>query len=226
MENKRVAIIGSGTAGAASALFLARGGHKVTLFEKIKQPAAVGAGVMMQPSGMRVLRELGLEEEILQAGARVERLHATTPTGRMVLDLRYEKLDKNYYGLGLHRGALFQALYGAVLSEGIEVEVGVEVERVEESDSGVCALVAAFKLYEKNRRPQTRYYQWATRFLTPFFQSNSRVLGWLRDSFMGLACRIPLFARLMTSTMCGLRNGLLSSTKQVGESSEDSRGSL
>jgi 2-polyprenyl-6-methoxyphenol hydroxylase-like FAD-dependent oxidoreductase len=85
---------------------------------------------------------------------------------------------------------------------------------------------AAFKLYEKNRRPQTRYYQWATRFLTPFFQSNSRVLGWLRDSFMGLACRVPLFARLMTSTMCGLRNGLLSSTKQVGESAEDSRGGL
>ena len=65
MESKRIAIIGSGTAGAASALFLSRDGHKVTLFEKIEQPAAVGAGVMMQPSGMGVLRELGLEEEIL-----------------------------------------------------------------------------------------------------------------------------------------------------------------
>ena len=143
MESKRIAIIGSGTAGAASALFLSRDGHKVTLLEKIDQPGAVGAGVMMQPSGMSVLRELGLEEEILKVGARVERLHATTPTGRMVLDLRYERLDKRLYGLGLHRGALFQALYGAVLGEEIAVEVGVEVECVEQSDSGGCTLVAS-----------------------------------------------------------------------------------
>ena len=60
MDSKRVAIIGSGTAGAATALYLSRDGHEVTLFEKVELPSAVGAGVMLQPSGMRVLQELGL----------------------------------------------------------------------------------------------------------------------------------------------------------------------
>ncbi len=401
MENKRVAIIGSGTAGAATALFLSRNGHQVTLFEKIKHPEAVGAGVMLQPSGMRVLRELGLEKEILQSGVAVERLLATTVSKRVVLDLRYKDLGNEYYGVGLHRGSLFQSLYDSVRKQSIKVEVGVDVSQVTESEHDGCSLVAtdgreyrgydlvviasgartnlremtgirhtvkeypwgalwfvaesrlddapdvlrqhlngthtmlgflptgkgphgtaaltslfwsiqadqvdrfrsdglnqwkakvlelaptakpildqihsmdqllfapyfdvampcpyqgsviflgdaahatspqlgqgcnlalvdaltfanamtqantipaAFKLYEKKRRGQIRYYQWATRFLTPFFQSNSRTLGWIRDLSMGLSCRIPLISNLMISTMCGFQKGFFRSDRHA-----------
>ncbi|MDA7925514.1 FAD-dependent monooxygenase, partial [Mariniblastus sp.] len=74
---------------------------------------------------------------------------------------------------------------------------------------------AAFKLYEKKRRGQIRYYQWATRFLTPFFQSNSRTLGWIRDLSMGLSCRIPLISNLMISTMCGFQKGFFRSDRHA-----------
>ena len=47
MDTKRVAIVGSGTAGAATAPFLTRLGHEVKLFEKVENPAAIGAGVML-----------------------------------------------------------------------------------------------------------------------------------------------------------------------------------
>ncbi len=113
MDTKRVAIVGSGTAGAATAPFLTRLGHEVKLFEKVENPAAIGAGVMLQPSGMRVLQELGLQDDILQMGAIVERLHATTSKGKVVLDLHYRDLDEKHYGVGLHRGVLFQPLYNA-----------------------------------------------------------------------------------------------------------------
>jgi len=43
----KVAVVGAGTAGPASALFLARLGHKVKLFERVKHPAAVGAGLLV-----------------------------------------------------------------------------------------------------------------------------------------------------------------------------------
>jgi hypothetical protein len=51
------------------------------------------------------------------------------------------------------------------------------------------------------------WFQWATRFLTPFFQGDSRLLGALRDAFMpALSCFAP-FRRLMIASMVGNTNG-------------------
>jgi 2-polyprenyl-6-methoxyphenol hydroxylase-like FAD-dependent oxidoreductase len=59
------------------------------------------------------------------------------------------------------------------------------------------------------RRRHLIYYQRATRWLTPFFQGDSRVLGWLRDVGFPLACRIPPFRRLMSASMAGVAAGFL-----------------
>ena len=56
----RIAIVGSGTAGPAAAIFLARAGHEVILFEKAPQKLPVGAGFLLQPTGLSVLAQLGL----------------------------------------------------------------------------------------------------------------------------------------------------------------------
>jgi len=73
---------------------------------------------------------------------------------------------------------------------------------------------SALKLYADKRRGQLQYYQWATRFLTPFFQSDSRTLGWIRDLTMGLSCKAPVISKLMISTMCGFQEGLLKIRRQ------------
>jgi 2-polyprenyl-6-methoxyphenol hydroxylase-like FAD-dependent oxidoreductase len=123
----RIAIVGGGTAGAASALFLARAGHRVTVFERVPEPTAIGAGILLQPTGMRVLQALGLLDEIIAHGARIEKLYGTTPTGKTVLDVRYRYFSKDSFGLGLHRGALFSVLWNAVKQAQIEIRTGVEV---------------------------------------------------------------------------------------------------
>ena len=66
-----VGIVGCGTAGQAAALFLARAGHRVTLYERVTEPGPVGAGIISQPSGMAVLAELGLLAPVLARGAPV-----------------------------------------------------------------------------------------------------------------------------------------------------------
>ncbi|HEY1956904.1 MAG TPA: NAD(P)/FAD-dependent oxidoreductase [Polyangiaceae bacterium] len=123
----RVAIVGLGTAGAASALFLARAGHAVTLFERVASPGPAGAGIMMQPSGLLVLERLGCAAPILARGSRVDALVAHTTSGRRVLDLRYDDLDSDLFGVGLHRGVLFETLFDAVLASGVALRLGVEV---------------------------------------------------------------------------------------------------
>jgi 2-polyprenyl-6-methoxyphenol hydroxylase-like FAD-dependent oxidoreductase len=97
----KVAIVGCGTAGPATALLLSRAGHAVTLFERVPNPGPVGAGIVLQPSGMSVLERLGLLEPVLAKGARIDELYAETSTRRRVVHLRYEDLARNIFGLGL-----------------------------------------------------------------------------------------------------------------------------
>jgi len=122
-----VAVVGLGTAGAASALFLSRAGHRVTLFERVPEPGPVGAGIMMQPSGLAVLERLGCAAPILARGSQVDALVSKTTTGRTVLDLHYRELGEDLFGVGLHRGVLFETLYDAVCASAIDLRLGVEI---------------------------------------------------------------------------------------------------
>lgn len=137
MAGSRVAIVGCGTAGAAAALFLARAGHAVHVFERVADPGPVGAGITLQPTGQAVLARLGLLADVLAHGARVDRLHARTRSGRTVVDLRYSDVDPALFGLGIHRGVLFRTLFDAVRREpGVRLELGVEITGSELRDGG------------------------------------------------------------------------------------------
>ncbi len=121
-----IAVAGCGPAGLAAALLLARDGHRVTLYERFDAPGPVGSGLMIQPAGLAVLRELGLADRLAAAGAPIERLFGKAePSGRTVLDVRYEWLGKaGLRGFGVHRAALFELLYEAAVAAGIPVETG------------------------------------------------------------------------------------------------------
>jgi 2-polyprenyl-6-methoxyphenol hydroxylase-like FAD-dependent oxidoreductase len=133
-----IAIVGGGTAGAASALFLSAAGHRVTLFERVDAPTAVGAGILLQPTGMHVLNRLGLLEDVLAHGARVNRLHGTNSRGRTVLDVRYCDWGVASFGLGLHRGVLFSLLWNALAVRGVGVRIA-SVDRVAQRADKVSA---------------------------------------------------------------------------------------
>jgi 2-polyprenyl-6-methoxyphenol hydroxylase-like FAD-dependent oxidoreductase len=127
-----IAVAGCGPAGMATALLLARDGHRVQLYERFEAPRPLGSGLMLQPTGLAVLRELGLAEAAVAAGARIERLFGRAePAGRTVLDVRYEWLRQPaLFGIGIHRAALFDLLHEAVTAAGIPVGTGRTVTAV------------------------------------------------------------------------------------------------
>ncbi|MCL6711431.1 FAD-dependent monooxygenase [Pseudomonas sp. R2.Fl] len=131
MRKQHIAIVGYGTAGQALALLLSRDGHTVEVFERAPQLGPVGAGFLLQPTGLQVLWELGLLEAALAHGRRVRRLYGETPCGRAVMDMRYARLDTGLFGLGMQRGALFALLADAWPGR-TEVRQGVSIEEVEE----------------------------------------------------------------------------------------------
>jgi 2-polyprenyl-6-methoxyphenol hydroxylase-like FAD-dependent oxidoreductase len=63
--------------------------------------------------------------------------------------------------------------------------------------------------FAEQRRAHLLFYQWATRLLTPFFQSDAPLLGFLRDQTMGALCRLPFFSRQGLGAMAGYKTGVL-----------------
>lgn len=110
MKPLHVAIVGYGTAGQSAAVLLSRDGHRVEVFERAPDPGPVGAGFLLQPTGLQVLWRMGLLDDALSHGARVDRLFGDTPRQRVVMDMRYSGLDARLHGLGMQRGALFSLL--------------------------------------------------------------------------------------------------------------------
>lgn len=129
MQSRHIAIIGYGTAGQAAALLLARDGHRVEVFERAPELGPVGAGFLLQPTGLQVLWDLGLLPGVMAYGRRVNRLYGETPCGRAVMDMRYAGLDARLFGLGMQRGALFSLLADAWAEHG-EVHRGHAIEDV------------------------------------------------------------------------------------------------
>lgn len=59
-----VVVCGAGPAGSAAAVLLAARGATVTLLDRVADPAAVGAGLLLQPNGLAVLYGLGLRDHL------------------------------------------------------------------------------------------------------------------------------------------------------------------
>ncbi len=134
-----VGIIGCGTAGSAAALFLSRQGHRVTVYERVADPGPVGAGIMLQPTGLAVLARLGLHDGIVARGSRMTGLEVKTRS-RTITRLDYAEVHPDLHGLGIHRGALFEHLFAAVKASTATVRLGTPVEDLERVRDKVVAI--------------------------------------------------------------------------------------
>ena len=140
-QTLRVAIVGAGTAGPAAALHLTRRlpHATVSLFDKAQEPRAVGAGIGIQPIGLSALRKLGLLDTIKRHGARVDSIRTRTAHRNWpVLDVSYQRFDERLFGLGLHRGVLFEALLDECYkAERIDCSFGVDIADLEQTGDSV-----------------------------------------------------------------------------------------
>lgn len=136
-----IAIVGYGTAGQALAVLLSQDGHRLQVFEQAPEPRPVGAGFLLQPTGLGALWQMGLLDAVLKNGRRIDRLYGDTPRGdgpRAVMDMRYAELDARLFGWGLQRGALFEALREAWPGHA-GISAGSRIDRAEDDGTLVDA---------------------------------------------------------------------------------------
>ncbi|TMH83484.1 MAG: salicylate 1-monooxygenase [Betaproteobacteria bacterium] len=88
-----VAVVGAGIGGLAVAALLKRAGYDVQVYEQARRFERVGAGIQMTPNAVKVLRRLGVEEQLRQVAFRS--IESAVPPEIVHFDMRLVGLDRN-----------------------------------------------------------------------------------------------------------------------------------
>jgi salicylate hydroxylase len=134
MQALKIAVAGAGPAGLAAAALLTRDGHDVRIFERFEAPRPIGAGLMLQPTGLACLARLGLDRAAIATGAVIAGIDGRTIRGARIFDVSYAELAPRLFGVGIHRGALFALLHAEVRRLSVRVTPATEIAR--------CAIAA------------------------------------------------------------------------------------
>ena len=83
---QRVGIVGAGAAGLTAAILLAGSGIEVEVLEKSAEPQTLGSGITLQGNALRILRDLGVWEQVQGKGYAFSTLglRAPDPAGTVV----------------------------------------------------------------------------------------------------------------------------------------------
>jgi salicylate hydroxylase len=129
LQGRHVVVAGSGIGGMTAALLLGSAGASVMLVERVAEPAAVGAGLLLQPNGLAVLYALGLGAELQRAAWRTPPAAIRDPTGSVLLELPLPDFDHGLdHALVLRRSHLYGILLAAVQAHpAIAVQLGTKV---------------------------------------------------------------------------------------------------
>lgn len=122
-----IGIAGAGSAGLATALALARAGHRVRVFEKHHGFTTAGAGLLLQPPGVRGLDSLGVDIAALGVGAPIDRLLGLSHRGWRVVDIDY----RGDGARAVTRAALGGVLFEAAQRAGAQFSFGCPVQRLD-----------------------------------------------------------------------------------------------
>jgi 2-polyprenyl-6-methoxyphenol hydroxylase-like FAD-dependent oxidoreductase len=136
---RNVLVVGGGAGGTAAAILLARGGVAVDLVEIKPDPTAVGSGITVQGNALRVLRQLGVWDEVSAAGYPFTTLGMRKPDGTLLVEME----DARTGGpdlpatVGMYRPTLARILTDKAAAQGAKLRYGITVETLTQDADGV-----------------------------------------------------------------------------------------
>jgi 2-polyprenyl-6-methoxyphenol hydroxylase-like FAD-dependent oxidoreductase len=136
-----VLVVGSGAAGAATATLLAREGVAVDLVDIKPDVSAIGSGITLQGNALRVLRELGVWEQVAEHGFPFDTLGLRAPdvAGTLIA----ERDDVRTGGpdlpatVGMYRPTLAAILVDQARAVGAKIRFGTSCTDLAQDEDGV-----------------------------------------------------------------------------------------
>jgi 2-polyprenyl-6-methoxyphenol hydroxylase-like FAD-dependent oxidoreductase len=128
-----VGIVGGGIGGVATAVALQRFGIHATVYERAPELKEAGAGMMLWPNATRVLKSLGLLDEVAARSGPTTHFLVRNSCGRILMNIALGDFDVP--ALCTRRSDLLAALLSAVPSW--QIRLGRELTHLEQSASAV-----------------------------------------------------------------------------------------
>jgi len=138
MRNKSVLIIGGGIGGLAAATALASLGVAVTVAEKRPGNQVLGVGINQPANSLRVLRDLGVLDDILADGYLIDRTSFFDHKGTLVADIPSSLGGDVPANCALRRSALADVLYNAATAAGAAIHHNLEVTELDDNGTSVA----------------------------------------------------------------------------------------
>jgi flavin-dependent dehydrogenase len=137
MEKFDAAIIGAGPAGAAAAISLAGKGYRIALIDKEKFPRDKLCGDFINPVNWPILRELGVESDVLSSEhGKVRAFRITGCSGEHAEAHLPAQSGGPEFGLGLSRTRFDLALLRQAEHKGAAVLQGCRIKSLEREPRG------------------------------------------------------------------------------------------
>jgi 2-polyprenyl-6-methoxyphenol hydroxylase-like FAD-dependent oxidoreductase len=126
MAIKEVVVIGGGIGGLCAAIALQQNGFEVRVYDKVKKLGEVGAGLTLWSNAIKVLRAIGVADQVISAGSKVTRSHIRAANGDTLHDARMGEMETQYGEpvVAIHRAALHEILINALKPNTLKLGIG------------------------------------------------------------------------------------------------------
>ena len=134
---QRALVVGGGIAGLATAAGLHRAGIACEIVERNERWEPLGAGIVLSVNAMAVVRDLGLEDTVREAGCVLGAGAITDEQGRILSAGDFGSLEAEFGPtVALHRADLHEALLSAA---DVLIALGTTIDRIDSNSEG-CAV--------------------------------------------------------------------------------------
>lgn len=128
MKDYDAAIVGAGPVGLLLAALIGRGGLRVLVLDQRTEPPAHSRAIGITPPSLEILARLGLEEEFIRRGVRIQDCHVHGDSGHLGCASFRDLPGKHRFILSLPQRQTLELLEGAVAaSPNVTVRRGLEV---------------------------------------------------------------------------------------------------
>ncbi len=148
----QVLIVGAGPSGLTLALWLARLGVGVRVIDRSTGPGETSRALAVQARTLEFHRQIGIVEDVLAAGVRINRLTVRTPAGigaALKLADFGAGISRYSFAFALPQDIHEKILAGHLKAAGVEIERKTELVSFSQNASGVIATLRKDDLGEK-----------------------------------------------------------------------------